>query len=149
MYNCFDIAKEFLKLGNKDHIAVSQMKLLKLTYIAHGIHLGLTGQPLFYNRIEAWKFGPVIPDLYHITKVFRSFPIDIRLLDIHSNKELSNKYKELIKAIWDGYKTNTAQELVNKTHQVGSPWHQVYNQKKRGIEIPNKLIKAYYTQLIN
>lgn len=149
MYNCFDIAKEFLKLGIKDEIVVSQLKLLKLTYIAHGIHLGLIEKPLFNNRIEAWKLGPVILDLYNITKVFGSLPVDVRIIDIHSHKNVSEDYQNLIKTIWDGYKNNTAKELVNKTHTKGSPWDQVYKPGKRGIEIPNELIKDYYAKFMN
>lgn len=33
-YNCFDIAKEFLKLAKSNGETLSPMKLLKLTYIA-------------------------------------------------------------------------------------------------------------------
>ena len=38
--------------------------LLKLVYFAHGWHLGRTGQPLINRPVEAWKYGPVIPEVY-------------------------------------------------------------------------------------
>ena len=38
------------------------MQLLKLIYVAHGWHLETSsGNPLIQNKIEAWKFGQVIP----------------------------------------------------------------------------------------
>lgn len=54
---------------------LSVMELIKLTYISHGWHLEMYGGPLFHNRIEAWRHGPVIPDVYH---AFQSQGLDVR-----------------------------------------------------------------------
>ena len=40
------------------------MSLLKLVYISHGWNLEMRNEPLVQNRIEAWQYGPVIPDVY-------------------------------------------------------------------------------------
>ena len=39
-----------------------------MVYMAHGLTLAVTDKPLIHDRIEAWKYGPVIPLLYHELK---------------------------------------------------------------------------------
>ena len=48
------------------------MKVLKLVYMAHGFNLAITDDPLINDRVEAWKFGPVIRPLYGKLKQFGS-----------------------------------------------------------------------------
>ena len=40
------------------------MQALKLTYLAQGYHLSLEDKPFFKEQVEAWKYGPVIRELY-------------------------------------------------------------------------------------
>ncbi len=62
-YNAITVADELLRLAKRSGISLSPMKLMKLVYIAQGWHLAIKDAVLFGNRIEAWKYGPVIPDL--------------------------------------------------------------------------------------
>ena len=68
IYNVIRIADELLKIGKGRDETMSPMKLNKMAYIAQGWFLAMHGRKLFRNRIEAWKYGPVIPDLYRATK---------------------------------------------------------------------------------
>jgi uncharacterized phage-associated protein len=36
-----------------------------LLYYAQGFHLALFEQPLFESKMEAWRHGPVCPEVYH------------------------------------------------------------------------------------
>jgi len=51
---------------------ITHLKLQKLVYISYGVYLAMTrgNKRLFNERIEAWPFGPVIPELYHEFKRF-------------------------------------------------------------------------------
>ncbi|MCB0375635.1 MAG: DUF4065 domain-containing protein, partial [Sinomicrobium sp.] len=76
MYNPVIVANYFLsKYGVDYHI--TPMKLVKLVYIAHGWHLGITDNALIDENPEAWKYGPVIPRIYHEFKKFGKNPIKI------------------------------------------------------------------------
>jgi uncharacterized phage-associated protein len=40
------------------------LQLQKLLYYVQGWHLAWTGRPLFEEDFEAWKLGPVVPDVW-------------------------------------------------------------------------------------
>lgn len=50
------------------NMPLTPQKLMKLCYIAHGCHLAIGGEPLFDDRIEAWRYGPIIPALYKLIR---------------------------------------------------------------------------------
>src|SRR5258708_6687363 len=74
-FNSVAVANWFVEKANQGGKPVTLMKLLKLVYFAHGWHLALTKKPLIKEEIEAWKFGPVAPDVYHVFKTNGAGPI--------------------------------------------------------------------------
>jgi uncharacterized phage-associated protein len=148
MYNCFDIAKKLLNLAKSDAIHMDTMKLLKLTYIAHGYNLGFKGKPLFENAVQAWKYGPVIPELYHVTKRFGGKSVDPAIVELYSENELNENDDKFLTIIWNAYKKYNGLQLSSKTHEEGTPWDKVYNQVHYNV-IDNTIIEEYYKELIN
>lgn len=148
MYTCFDVAKYFLQLAKSENKTLAPMKLLKLTYIAHGYHLGFNKGPLIENSIQAWKYGPVIPELYHATKKFSNFPVDIELIDLLTTQDLKEEDKHFVSLIWNAYKHLGGLQLSTLTHQPETPWAKIYDGEYHK-NIPNEVIKDYYTNLIN
>lgn len=148
MYSSFDIAKKILELSERDNQSVSPMKLIKLVYIMHGWHLGTRGTPLINDNIQAWQYGPVIPELYEVIKRFGTAPVDPKLILLYAKKELEPEDSEFIESVWPSYKDFSALELSALTHLQGSPWSQNYNNDERSIPIPNEAIKSYYSDLI-
>ena len=64
------VANYFLDCAKEDGESLTLLKLVKLVYLAHGWHLGLTGDPLIKENVEAWRYGPVVPSIYHDLKIF-------------------------------------------------------------------------------
>ncbi|MDR1426209.1 MAG: DUF4065 domain-containing protein [Bifidobacteriaceae bacterium] len=60
MANVNDVAAYILTRTGE----ITTMKLHKLTYYAQAWHLAWDGLPIFAEPIEAWRNGPVIPELY-------------------------------------------------------------------------------------
>ena len=147
MYNCFDIAKQFLNFAQKEKEVIEPMKLLKLTYIAHGWYLGFNSKPLIFNDIQAWKYGPVIPELYHVTKRFGYGNVDKDIIDIYSEKNIDESDSKFLHVIWNTYKQFSGVELSAKTHADGSPWSQVYDGDFNKV-ISNSIIEKYYKNFI-
>lgn len=148
MYTCFDIAKAFLSFAKKESVGVSPMKLLKLTYIAQGYSLGFFGKPLFNSVIEAWQFGPVIPELYHVIKRYGTHSVDLDTIELYAESKLTEKDEKFLKAIWNFYKPYSGLVLSSKTHQEGSPWANTYKPGVRNLEIDNTVIEKYYKSKI-
>ncbi|WP_062062186.1 Panacea domain-containing protein [Aquimarina longa] len=147
MYNCFDIAEYFVKLAKKEGEGIDPMKLLKLTYIAHGWYLGFKEKPLFNNQIQAWKYGTVIPELYHVIKRFGSGYVDQETLDLYSENVIKEDDKDFLNTIWKHYKDYSGSQLSDKTHEKGTPWETSYN-GGRNVPISMSKIKKYYKDLI-
>lgn len=123
------------------------MKLVKLVYLAHGWHLGLTEVPLILDKVQAWKYGPVIPSLYHQYKAFGGKHIDDTGMTAVPPIE-DEETEQFLDIIWENYSKFTGGELSTLTHEKGSPWWTTWNlhggAEKRGAIIPEALIQEYY-----
>lgn len=116
------VANRFLELAERDHVFLTPLKLQKLVYLAHGWSLVLRGKPLINQRIEAWRYGPVIPTLYHEFKEFRGSAIQRKANTTDELQPLSTEATRLIDAVWGKYKSYSATQLSALTHEPGSAW---------------------------
>lgn len=146
MYNCFDIADYLLKKAKEEREGIDPMKLLKLTYIAHGYNLGFFDKPLFSNQVQAWKYGSVIPDLYHVIKRFGNGYVDKDTVSLYKEKNVDGDQKKLLDFVWNAYKPLSGLQLSELTHQKDTPWEKTY--KSYDDTISNDLIKEHYKSLI-
>lgn len=142
-----DIAKIILSNGKYSHL-----ELQKLVYFVYCEYLTLYGEDVFLDDFEAWRHGPVIPDIYHSFKDYGDRKIakykdsDI-FPEIYSRLVKIPGYDDLIEAIdktLDKYGGSTAWKLVNETHVPDGPWDTVYqNGKGQNKIIPKDLIKYH------
>lgn len=140
------------------------MKLQKLVYIAHGWHLAITDGALIYERVEAWPYGPVIPDLYHALKHCGHAPIRERLTDVDLStfdvvpasllsgaNPATDETQNIVNRVWSSYGPLTALQLSTMTHKPGTPWDTVAKQhntkQPRGFVIEQELIRDHYRDL--
>jgi len=160
------IANEFLERAAKAGKTLTPMQLLKLVYMAHGWSLALTENPLINECVQAWKYGPVVPSLFHEFKSFGGGTIN-RLSEYVDYLEESNSIeivvkkpfidegdvpsKTLIDWVWQKYGSYTGKALSAMTHLDGSPWKVTYKpgegENHTNIVIQNEVIKAYYKKL--
>lgn len=145
MHSSQAVANRLLEIANKKGKSLTPMQVLKLVYMCHGWMLGLYSSPLIRDKIQAWQYGPVIPDLYHEMKVFRADPVTVKLRQPLGEEEFSAQEDDLINQVFDIYGDYSGPSLSTITHQAGSPWHDVWNSS--GDEIPNELIQAHYQEL--
>lgn len=94
------------------------MKLQKLLYYTQAWHLAITGQPLFSDRIKAWKAGPVVPEV----RARRTAPETRRAAaqDL-SGISLDDIASDLIDLVLASYGSMSAEELSALTH-TEQPW---------------------------
>ena len=143
------VANEFLRLAQERRTALTPLQLMKLVYIAHGWMLGLRHRPLITNRIEAWRYGPVIPDLYSLTKKFGSGAVvgDLAPWFMTRAPRLDAEEKDLTQQVFDIYGDLSGIQLSAMTHKQGTPWAQTYRPDVWNIPISNDIIAEHYRQL--
>lgn len=147
MYDVLTVADAILKIAKARGLSLTPMQIVKLTYIAHGWSLGLRGKDLFGNRIEAWQYGPVIPDLYHATKTYGRNPIPLPDVGDAEDIKVSPEDRSFLSEVFDKYGHLDGITLSYLTHKAGTPWSQVYRQGQRYIAIPDDLIERHYKEL--
>jgi len=153
------VANYFIKKNFDTGKGLTPMKLLKLCYVAHGWHLGITGEPLLTEPIQAWKYGPVIVSLYHDFKRYGNG--EITSLEAELNDEWEScipmpndkNIESLLDKIWEIYGKYDGVFLSSLTHELGTPWDIVWNRnggsQREGAIIPNDLIREHYVDKIN
>lgn len=151
------VANFFLEKAESENVPLSQLKLIKLVYIAYGWYLALKNAKLFNEQIEAWKHGPVIPSIYHEFKDYGQNPIDrfAYELDLDTYEAVIPKIpaddeetRLILTKVWAAYKKFTGWTLRNKTHEPDSPWSRVYKEGQRGIRIKDEDIREHFTRKI-
>lgn len=158
MENSFSIANFFIKKSIEESNSITPMKLLKLVYLSHGWYMGFYSDRLIPDEAEAWRYGPVIPKLYHEIKKFGLEDIVAQLKDENTEGNpiyqipSTTKEVELLNAIWEHYGSMSALDLSTITHISCSPWDTIWNLNGGNIHygaiIPADLIRKYYQQKI-
>jgi len=78
MYDVQDVAEYVITYSEVKDYGISNLKLQKILYLIQAYSLIHTKKPCFSEDIEAWDFGPVIPEVYRKYKQFGSTDIQIR-----------------------------------------------------------------------
>lgn len=139
------VARYLQELADSDGQLMTPLKLMKMVYLCHGWSLGLLDRDLIREEVEAWQYGPVIPDLYHITKGFRSSPVPVNSLPAAG---LAEDQMRLIKSVYNTYKKFSGTQLSALTHKVGTPWHKTWSDGKgRNKTIPTSEIRDHFKEL--
>lgn len=144
MHSAIKVANYFLNKAKKDKKHITPLQLMKLVYLAHGWMLGVYGRHLIQEQIEAWQYGPVIPELYQKTKKFRFLPITHFIEETDSNIEFDDDEKSLLDKVYRTYADWTGMKLSALTHVKDSPWFIVWEKRPHDSVIPNDIIREYY-----
>jgi toxin-antitoxin system, antitoxin component, xre family len=111
----FDVAKYILhKYGE-----MSTWKLQKLCYYSQAWQLAWTGKPIFKERFEAWRNGPVSPELFQRHRGY--FTVSKKSFKDANTDNLTEDEKETIDMILREYGDMEPYELRAQTHSE-PPW---------------------------
>jgi len=115
MATVFDVAKYILHKKGE----MSTWKLQKLCYYSQAWTLAWTGKPLFEEDFQAWRNGPVCPELFHEHKGL--FSIKEEQLHKGDSTRLTEDEQDSVDTVLKGYGDMAPYELRNQTH-VEDPW---------------------------
>ncbi len=71
--NTLSVANYLIDLAEQSGKHLQPLKLMKLVYIAYGFGLAVLDRSIIdprFDKVEAWRFGPVIPSVYHSFKQY-------------------------------------------------------------------------------
>ncbi len=142
MYSAIDVARYIILRCNQRGRTISNLKLQKILYFVQAEFLVSQDAPCFRENIEAWDFGPVIPDVYHRYKVYGSASIPTVRDDNYC--PFGKDDKVLADEIIDECSKYAASTLVEITHRQ-SPWKTAYHLYS-GAVISNDSIKAFFQE---
>lgn len=144
-YSVAAVANCMLEHGRGHNWKLTNLKLQKLAYLAQGLWLAEhDGKPLFSERIEAWPYGPLIPDLYGSLRMYGR---EVVTLPITCNDAIpiSSEEDNHIREVMNAFASKTASTLIKISHMSDSPWAQVW-QRGAGIyrTIPLNIMTDYF-----
>lgn len=153
IYNPIAIANWFIE---KSDDGLTLMQLLKLSYISHGFKLGLGLGPMSEELVEAWKYGPVLPSVYHEFKYEPPGKIMSLGTDLDEITPMlagfTDKDKRILDLVHEIYGKVEGWQLSELTHKEGTPWWTTYHNNGgkdlRGVTIPNDLIGSHFRDTI-
>jgi uncharacterized phage-associated protein len=150
--SALDIAKLVLSIK-----PMSNLKLQKMIYLIYADYLLSTKKRLFNDKIIAWKYGPVIPEVYEYYKIHGREEIEeesdsqvVMLDEITIPVTLAKILQadddvailESVKSTFEKFGDKTASQLVSITHKSGSPWDRTIQQHVD--EITDDTIREYH-----
>ena len=144
------VANALIRRAWDDEQQVTPMKVLKLTYYCHAWMLGLYGEPLIRQPVEAWMYGPVIGVVYFGLRGYGGSAVERPIMRLRREyiADYDSDEEDLIDQVWDKYGHLSGPQLSAMTHAPGTPWYQVWYIEGGEFEkdpiIPNSLIRRYY-----
>lgn len=143
-YKVENIAKHIISYSIDNLNPVSNLKLQKLLYYVQAAFLVEKDKPAFDAPIMAWKYGPVVEDIYYEYRNYVN-------ADILTSEDIDEVFAEedecLINKVVDSYKKYSGVALIQKTHRE-NPWKKFYEKDNiyDAKEIDQKTIRNYYAE---
>lgn len=121
MYRAIDIAKYVVTKCVRDSHPISNLRLQEILYYLQKKYINI-GSQLFGDPIEAWKFGPVVPDVY-----YKFCGSGARTILLTYETSIADADKKIMDSIIEDKRNKEPWELVEDTHKEGGAWYQTYH----------------------
>lgn len=146
-HSALDIAKKIIHCTDVERgDSITNLKLQKMLYYMQGYWLAIFNKPLFDDEIEAWMYGPVVPEVYYEFKRHGSLSINPEEVKCPDNLILSDDEEGIFSDIMEEYGQFSAVKLMNMTHNE-KPWKSVPT--GFGSIMSKELIKEYFSSQID
>ena len=155
-YKVLDVCRHVINYSNMHDYGISNLKLQKVLYFIQAYFLIKKTTPCFDAKIEAWDFGPVVPEAYHEYGQYGSGDIPViesyivfdedniwnSKRDRFEDTAITDEDKALIDKVVDKFADYSATDLVSLTHRQ-SPWIDAYTSHQNN-EITINAIREYF-----
>ena len=147
-YSAIAVANAFIDIAAENGFYLTNLKLQKLVYFAHGWYSAFTDKPLITDEVQSWQYGPVIQNLYNALRHYGAKPI---IKKIQSDQFIAPASEDFafIRSVYRKYAMFSPAQLVALTHEPGSPWEQFGAGQNSFQVIPWEAIKSYFKVRVN
>lgn len=124
-YDALDIAKYIIRWCDKNELRITNLQLQKILFFIQKESIRKRGYGIFSNRIEAWQYGPVVPDVFYQFAGFGAMKLVLYedlFSDISPKDIIDDKSKEIIEEILREYIHVSPWDLVAKSHVSNGAW---------------------------
>jgi uncharacterized phage-associated protein len=158
-YSAKAIANAFINKASQNGEQLSPLKLQKLIYYASGYFIAAYDQPLIDCSIEAWTYGPVVPEVYREFRDLGSEPIVRWATDIDWGSGAFTpvpiptqdaRVMNVVDFVWNTYGKYSGLQLSDMTHAPNTPWD-LTRRSRPGIknaDISENDLKSYFKQFV-
>jgi uncharacterized phage-associated protein len=150
MSKAISIAKEFLRHSYSDVEVdpLTNLRLRKLLYYAQAWSLVLRERQLFPEELEAWRYGPVVREVYYQAPHGGGAEVILADALAEAPDALADEI-DFVTAVWDAYKSESAIGLSISTHQE-LPWKTTWGKRPPEASgsdpIPIEVIEEFFGQ---
>lgn len=136
-YKAVDVARRMVQLSIENNLWITNLQLQKILYFTWIDYCRAGHGRLFEDRkFEAWKYGPVVEEVYY------EYWLNVSRLIFFTKKpgeDMSDVSDFLLDSLRK-YQPMKTSVLVDMAHEEGSPWAECYEAGKKE-EIPFSLIE--------
>nr|DAX67996.1 MAG TPA: hypothetical protein [Caudoviricetes sp.] len=114
---------------------LSNLKIQKMLYFIQRELIRHNFAP-FNGRMEAWKFGPVFPEVYYEFSGGGSLPIIFNNLNTDIGNRVDNldgDIVEIARRVFNERRDQDVWEMVEETHQSNGAWERVFKDPYRNV----------------
>ena len=145
------VARELVEWAKVDNPPrqLTVLKLIALTYLAHGRSFAELGEGLVDEQVMAWPYGPAFRNLYGEIRAFGGYPVmnvnESRLEREYPDTKLTRDEMKVVKSVYDDFKDECEEDLIRRSQEPGTPWHETWEGKIDPKD--QKVIDDRYTSL--
>ena len=124
-YDALDIAKYIIRWCDKNKLRITNLQLQKILFFIQKESIRKRGYGIFSNRIEAWQYGPVVPDVFYQFAGFGAMKLVLYedlFSDVSPKDIIDDQSKEIIEGILREYIHVSPWDLVAKSHVSNGAW---------------------------
>lgn len=124
-YDALDIAKYIIRWCDKNELRITNLQLQKILFFIQKESIRKRGYGIFSNRIEAWQYGPVVPDVFYQFAGFGAMKLVLYedlFSDVSPKDIIDDQSKEIIEGILREYIHVSPWDLVAKSHVSNGAW---------------------------
>lgn len=129
------VSNMLLDFADSADVNITNLSLNKILFFCHSDSITEQGKPLINLTFEAWKYGPVLPLIYHQFKKHGRHFITSRATKLcrETGDNVTVSYSDLVEhekflnSCFIRYTTLAPSALVSLSHSPGGAWDTVWN----------------------